>query len=67
MIAKLQNDSATRTMKRNKLVGKFHSMEVIVIGWRVFSRLFITILVTLLHDISEQDFFNPLKDQNIQK
>ncbi len=65
MAMKLPRDNITmtRTVKKDRLVG----MEVTLTSWRVFFRLFKLLFLQHHYNVSEQDFFNPLRDQNIQR
>jgi hypothetical protein len=47
--------------------GTYWWVEVTLISWRVPSRLFKLLFLQRQCDVSKQDFFNPMKDQNIQK
>ncbi len=61
----LQKDNAViiRIVKRAMLVGNFHLMEVILTGWKILSK-FCKLLFLRHHcNISEQDFFNLVRDQ----
>ncbi len=57
------NNAVTRTMRRDRLIGIFH------LGQSCFDTLESTFLLFLWHhyNINEQDFFNPTRDQNIQR
>jgi hypothetical protein len=60
----LQRDNVAmiRIMRKDRLVG-----GVTLAGWRVVSRLCKLMFLRQHYDIIKQDFFNPMKDQNIQR
>jgi len=56
-----------RIMKRDKSVGTFHPMDVIMRSWRVPIKLCKLLLLQHHFDVNEQHFFNLLKDQNMHR
>lgn len=64
----LQKDNTTMigTMKRDKLMGIIHpNLKIILTSWRVPSKLCKLLLLQHHYDISKEDFFSPIREQNI--
>jgi hypothetical protein len=67
MTLQRDNVAMTRTMKRDRLVGNFHLVEVIQTCWKIFFKLCKLLFLQHQHGVDEHDFFNPMKDQKIQR
>lgn len=62
MIVTLQRDNVEGIVRRDNLVGNLHSMEVILIDWKVFFGLCKLLFLQYHCDDSEQDFFSLVKN-----
>jgi hypothetical protein len=67
MIVTLQRVSIAVTVKKEKLVGNYHPVEIALTSWRVPFKLCKLFLLEHHFVINEHDFFNLVKDQNIQR
>ncbi len=69
MIVTLQKDNITmiRIMKKDRLMGNFHLVEVTLTRWKMPSKLCKLMFLQQHYDVSEQDIFSLVRDQNIQR